>query len=181
MNTERSRSPRSIAGDQARHKLGTTCTADVQFTDEELKLLDIGSRALFTKMPLEGPGFECYGYGQDGRHHHGTSSTVRAVKFICAQWAKKHPDQPRIGVGDISLPDGGDTPRHATHEEGVDVDFSLVTNNGREEGSDWRNANYSRELTQDFINLIWDNPILPVRVILFNDPNGFRVQCVAWP
>ncbi len=171
-------SPRSLAAAASRqeHQHGITCTADVQFTESELEILNSDSRALFTKLPFDGPGYECYGYDNDGQHHYGRSSTIQAIVHICEQWAKKHPNAPRIGVGDISLPNGGDTPRHASHEEGVDVDFSLVTNNGREEPSNWRAGNYSRELTQAFISLITNNPVLPPRVILFNDGNVKGVQ-----
>lgn len=178
--TKQKLSPRSLAAEAARrthsHDHGTTCTANVQFTESELEALNSGSRALFTKLAFDGPGYECYGYDNDGQHHYGRSSTIQAIRHICAQWAQKHPDAPRIGVGDISLPNGGDTPRHASHEDGVDVDFSLVTNNGREEPSNWRAGNYSRELTQAFISLILNNPVLPPRVVLFNDGNVKGVQ-----
>lgn len=177
MDNQSELSPRSLAAERERHNHEeSACTADVLFTEEELKILESGSRALFTRMPQSGPGFDCYGYGSDGYHHYGRSSTIQAVKHVCAQWAKKHPDAPRIGVGDISLADGGDTPSHATHEEGVDVDFSVVTNNGKEEPSNWRHGNYSQSLTQDFVKLIQNNPVLAPRVILFNDPKISGVQ-----
>lgn len=177
MNNQSELSPRSLAAKRERHNHEeSSCIADVLFTEEELEILESDSRALFTRMPRSGPGFDCYGYDSDGYHHYGRSSTIQAVKHVCAQWAKKHPDAPRIGVGDISLADGGDTPSHATHEEGVDVDFSVVTNNGIEEASNWRHDNYSQSLTQDFVNLIQNNPVLAPRVILFNDPKIAGVQ-----
>jgi peptidoglycan hydrolase-like protein with peptidoglycan-binding domain len=168
MNANQPLSPRSIAAEQT----GDThrCPANISFTEEELAFLNRESRALFTRMPLSGPGFECYGYGSDGNHHYGRSSTIQAVKHICAQWGKKHPNGPRIGVGDISLPDGGDTPAHGSHEDGVDVDFSVITNNGKEEPSNWRHGNYSQALTQEFVDLVWDNAVLQPTLIYFNDP-----------
>lgn len=175
MPPEQQLSPRSLAA-QERHEHGTTCLANVQFTEEELAILNSGSRALFSQLAFAGPGYECYGYGSDGRHHYGRSSVIQAIKHICEKWAKNHPDAPRIGVGDISLPDGGDTPRHASHEDGMDVDFSLVTNNGREEPSNWQAGNYSRKLTQAFIDIVINNSVLPPRVILFNDPQAQGVQ-----
>ncbi len=174
MSAEQPLSPRSIAAEQTgeiHH-----CPANISFTEEELAFLNQESRALFARMPLSGPGFECYGYGSNGRHHYGRSSTVQATKHICAQWAKKYPEGPRIGVGDISLPDGGDTPAHASHEDGVDVDFSVITNNGKEEPSDWRHSNYSQSLTQEFVDLVWDNAVLKPTLIYFNDPQIKGVQ-----
>ncbi|MEL6902177.1 MAG: penicillin-insensitive murein endopeptidase [Cyanobacteria bacterium J06606_4] len=185
IDTSQSLSPRSLAAERSPHHHephhhhgheDSPCNADIPFTEEELAYLAQDSRALFTRMPFSGPGFECYGYGEEGRHHYGRSSVIQAVKHICGQWAKLHPDAPRIGVGDISLPDGGDTPTHATHEEGVDVDFSVVTNNGKEEPSNWQAGNYSQALTRDFVNLIFDNPVLAPRVVLFNDPEIAGVQ-----
>ena len=171
MDTGRALSPRDVAALKAREGNKHSCTAEVHFTDEELEILEQSGRSLFTRMPFDGPGFECYGYGDDGNHHYGRSSTISAILHICQQWADQYPDAPRIGVGDISLPNGGDTPSHQTHEVGIDVDFSLVTNNGVEEPSNWKHANYSRELTQAFLDLIFKNSVLPPRVILFNDPH----------
>ncbi|MEL6159425.1 MAG: penicillin-insensitive murein endopeptidase [Cyanobacteria bacterium J06627_32] len=181
MDTSQALSPRSLAIERSHHSHEESpCSADIPFTEEELAFLEQDSRALFTQMPFSGPGFECYGYGSDGQHHYGRSSVIQAIKHICRQWAKRHPDAPRIGVGDISLPNGGDTPSHATHEEGVDVDFSVVTNNGKEEPSNWQSANYSQALTRDFVNLIVENPVLAPRVILFNDPEIAGVQYHAY-
>ncbi len=173
MTTEPMLSPRSIAARQERKEQGHTCTAKIEFSEAEIAFLNRSSRALFSKMPFSGPGFECYDYRD---HHYGRSSTIQAIQYICGQWAKKYPEGPRIGVGDISLPNGGDTTSHQTHEEGVDADFSVVTNNGKEEPSDWRNANYSRSLTQDFIDLAWNNPVLKPTLIYFNDPDVKGVQ-----
>lgn len=168
MSVEQQLSPRSLAAQQEGQN--HTCQADIPFTDEELAFLNRESRALFSRMPLNGPGFECYGYGSAGNHHYGRSSTLQATKHICAQWAQKHPQGPRIGVGDISLPNGGDTRAHKSHEEGVDVDFSVIANNGKEEPSDWRHGNYSQALTQEFVDLVWANPVLKPSLIYFNDP-----------
>lgn len=176
MTTEPMLSPRSIAARQEREEQGCTCTAHIEFSEAEIAFLDRSSRALFTKMPFSGPGFECYDYRD---HHYGRSSTIQAIIYICGQWAKQHPNEPRIGVGDISLPDGGDTQSHQTHEEGVDADFSVVTNNGKEEPSNWRQENYSRSLTQAFVDLVWNNPVLKPTLVYFNDPDIKGVEYCA--
>ena len=166
-------SPRQIAAIKHREEHAHACTAEIPFSAEELEFLENNSRAIFTKMPPSGPGFECYDVDD---HRYGRSSTVQAVLYICQEWEKLYPQGPRIGVGDLSMPNGGNTPRHATHEEGVDVDFSVVTNNGKEEPSDWRNQNYSQSMTQEFVDLAWNNPILPVSLVFFNDPQMRGVQ-----
>ncbi len=47
----------------------------------------------------------------------------------CAEFGRAHPNAPRVGVGDLSLPEGGYFGRevsggigHATHQNGLDVD-----------------------------------------------------------
>ena len=70
-------SARQLAAAKAREKHGGhTCTADIPLTAEELEILNSSSRALFTKMPPSGPGFECYDVDD---HRYGRSSTVQAV------------------------------------------------------------------------------------------------------
>lgn len=181
-NTNKELSPRSLAAKNARQSQDhnhdhTSCPANIEFTPEELEILDNNTRALFTQIPFDGPGYECYGYDGDGWHHYGRSSTIQAIQYICEKWAKNHPDAPRIGVGDISMANGGNTPRHASHEEGIDADFSVVTNNGKEEPSNWQAGNYSQKLTQAFVDLVENNPVLAPRVILFNDP---QIKGVQW-
>ena len=66
-------------------------------------------------------------------------------------WARTHPKQPRLGIGDL-------TPRraaatrigHASHENGLDVDIRLVRADGVEGPAD--PASYDRELTQALVD-----------------------------
>ena len=85
---------------------------------------------------------------------------------------------PRVGVGDISLRGGGDIEGHASHETGRDVDMRPIRNDGTEGPLTWGQANYSRALTQELIDIIYANGVVKVKVIGFNDPG---VQgCVNW-
>jgi hypothetical protein len=58
----------------------------------------------------------------------GTSRLVRTVLRVLADYHQAHPDAPRVGIGDLSRPRGGDFgPRfgglgHASHQNGLDVD-----------------------------------------------------------
>ena len=54
------------------------------------------------------------------------------------RFARAHPRAPRIGIGDISRPHGGDfgprfgLPGHASHQNGLDVDLYYPRLDGRE-------------------------------------------------
>jgi murein endopeptidase len=53
----------------------------------------------------------------------GTDDLVRTLLGVIAIYAAEHPDAPRVGVGDLSRPHGGPFgPRHASHQNGLDVD-----------------------------------------------------------
>jgi murein endopeptidase len=53
----------------------------------------------------------------------GTDDLVRAVLRVAREFASAHPDAPRLGIGDLSLRRGGYFgPKHATHQNGLDVD-----------------------------------------------------------
>jgi peptidoglycan hydrolase-like protein with peptidoglycan-binding domain len=102
---------------------------------------------------------------------------IQALKYVCNEWVKKYP-KPRIGIGDISTAEGP-TPGHSSHDKGLDVDISLVANSDAEIGLTWRGPEYSRQRTQELVDLFHNNPILGIKIILFNDPEITGVQ--HWP
>jgi Zinc carboxypeptidase/Penicillin-insensitive murein endopeptidase len=59
----------------------------------------------------------------------GTDRLVRTVQRVLSEYAEAHPNAPRVGVGDLSRPNGGDFgprygwPGHASHQNGLDVDL----------------------------------------------------------
>lgn len=53
----------------------------------------------------------------------GTGYLVRKVLALVAAYAEAHPSAPRLGIGDLSRRRGGPFgPRHASHQNGLDVD-----------------------------------------------------------
>ncbi|HEY7561183.1 MAG TPA: penicillin-insensitive murein endopeptidase [Gaiellaceae bacterium] len=53
----------------------------------------------------------------------GTDRLVRLVLGVVRGYALAHPGAPRVGIGDLSRPRGGPFgPKHATHQNGLDVD-----------------------------------------------------------
>ncbi|HJS70693.1 MAG TPA: penicillin-insensitive murein endopeptidase [Gaiellaceae bacterium] len=53
----------------------------------------------------------------------GTDRLVRIVLRVVREYAAAHPKAPRVGIGDLSRPRGGPFgPKHASHQNGLDVD-----------------------------------------------------------
>ncbi|MEP7342386.1 MAG: penicillin-insensitive murein endopeptidase [Acidobacteriota bacterium] len=123
--------------------------------------------AVNTLMPKSGPGFFCR---QPDSRRYGQFETIQALKAIGAAWAKTHPLAPRIVISDISKRGGGKFPPHVSHQTGLDIDIRLMRNDGKEDGTNYRATTYSRALTQELVNLIRANGVLPVEYIFFNDP-----------
>jgi len=60
----------------------------------------------------------------------GTDDLVRVVMRVIHEYARAHPSAPRVGIGDLSLPEGGyfgpeigGGIGHATHQNGLDADL----------------------------------------------------------
>jgi hypothetical protein len=73
-----------------------------------------------------------------GRRLWGTDRLVRTLLTVLAEYRAAHPEAPRVGVGDLSRPLGGDFgPRyggigHASHQNGLDVDVYYPRRDGQE-------------------------------------------------
>ena len=68
----------------------------------------------------------------------GTDRLVRIVLRVVDEYAAAHPDAPRVGIGDLSRPHGGDfgvrfgLPGHVSHQNGLDVDVYYPRRDRRE-------------------------------------------------
>ena len=63
----------------------------------------------------------------------GTDFLVRKVLGVVAGYAEAHPSAPRLGIGDLSRRRGGPFgPRHASHQNGLDVDVYYPRRDRRE-------------------------------------------------
>jgi len=63
----------------------------------------------------------------------GTDILVRKVLHVVSGYTASHPSAPRLGIGDLSRRFGGPFgPRHASHQNGLDVDVYYPRRDGRE-------------------------------------------------
>jgi len=87
----------------------------------------------------------------------GTDRLVRITLRVVASYARAHPRAPRVGIGDLSRPNGGEFGRrfgglgHASHQNGLDVDV-LYPRRDRRERSATATAQVDRRLSQELLN-----------------------------
>jgi murein endopeptidase len=88
---------------------------------------------------------------------YGTDRLLKVVLQVLAEFRAANPAAPRIGVGDLSRPNGGSfgarfgAPGHASHQNGLDVDVYYPRIDARERGP----ANVGqvdRALAQDLVD-----------------------------
>jgi murein endopeptidase len=87
----------------------------------------------------------------------GTGRLVRIVLRVAREYHQAHPHAPRMAVGDLSRPHGGDFgPRfgyigHASHQNGLDVDVYYPRADGRERAPRYA-SQINRRLSQELVN-----------------------------
>jgi hypothetical protein len=87
----------------------------------------------------------------------GSDRLVRLVVRVLDRYSAAHPGAPRVGVGDLSRPHGGDFglrygwPGHVSHQNGLDVDVYYPRRDRRERPPD-SPAQIDRSLAQDLVN-----------------------------
>jgi murein endopeptidase len=87
----------------------------------------------------------------------GTDRLVRMVLRVARDFRAAHPDAPRMAVGDLSRPHGGDFgPQfgyigHASHQNGLDADIYYPRADGRERAPRFA-SQIDRELSQELVD-----------------------------
>ena len=87
----------------------------------------------------------------------GSDRLVRVVLRVLDEYAAAYPEAPRIGIGDLSRPRGGDFgPRfgglgHASHQNGLDADI-YYPRRDRRERAPRRVAQVDRRLAQELVD-----------------------------
>jgi murein endopeptidase len=87
----------------------------------------------------------------------GSDRLIRVVLDVLTAFAAAHPDAPRIGIGDLSRPNGGDfgvrygRPGHVSHQNGLDADLYYPRLDGKERPPN-RPRQVDRRLAQDLVD-----------------------------
>jgi murein endopeptidase len=87
----------------------------------------------------------------------GTDGLVRVTLRVITEYAADHPRAPRVGIGDLSRPQGGDFgpqfggPGHVSHQNGLDVDV-YYPRVDRRERPPLRASQANLRLAQDLVD-----------------------------
>jgi murein endopeptidase len=87
----------------------------------------------------------------------GTDRLVRTLMRVLAAYAAAHREAPRVGIGDLSRPAGGDfgvrygRPGHVSHQNGLDVDVYYPRRDRRERAPRTA-AQIDQRLSQDLVD-----------------------------
>jgi murein endopeptidase len=93
-----------------------------------------------------------------GWRRYGTDRLVRVVLRVLGEYAEAHSLAPRVGIGDLSRPRGGDfgprfgLPGHVSHQNGLDVDVYYPRLDGLERAPK-RPSQIDRRLAQTLVDL----------------------------
>jgi hypothetical protein len=88
---------------------------------------------------------------------YGNERLVHTLLRVLAGYAAAHPHAPRVGIGDLSRPRGGDfgaefgLPGHASHQNGLDADVYYPRRDGRERAP-VRPGQIDRPLARDLLD-----------------------------
>lgn len=155
-----------------------------------------GSLSDGVRLPVRGEGYYTYDPStqndpQNPARRWGTSLLVSQVLQLGEWWARTHPNETPLGIGDLSREHGGffggPGVGHASHQNGLDVDIRLPRRDGVRGPAN--PGNYDRELTQAIIDrvhaqgasLILVGPSLDVHGPVTVWPNHDDHLHVRWP
>jgi murein endopeptidase len=121
-----------------------------------------GSLERGVKLPVGGPSYFTWDPIQKespnrGWRRWGTDELVRTTLRVLREFAAAHPRAPRIGIGDLSRPRGGDfgprygLPGHASHQSGLDADV-YYPRLDRRERAPLGAGQIDRGLSQDLVD-----------------------------
>lgn len=121
------------------------------------KWLNADNAPRWMQMPPGSPaeGFHNHELTQtNDAHDFGTDWLANTVRGAGASYKDDYlsanPNAALLTVNDASLPQGGDTPMHATHESGLSIDIRLPMKNGQV-GTEVGKANYDRKAMRAMI------------------------------
>jgi hypothetical protein len=116
-------------------------------------------------VPESGVGFRTN--NRTNNSHFATQVTHDLLIKIAGLWHDLHPDHP-ISIGQISHKGGGEFPPHHQHKLGIEADMRPLSKNGQDLQLTFESAQYSQELTREFVQLLRANARM--HRVFFNDP-----------
>jgi len=144
---------------------------------ETHRWLEATNTPFWIRMPEKGTGFvNAEAIDKKDKHDFGTSwladTLSKAAEAYYTKFAKEHDRSPML-INDASLELGGDTPDHAGHETGLDIDLRLPKKDPDDwSGAVWMSREYDRLATRAQIHALLNQSM--VSIVYFNDPELLR-------
>jgi murein endopeptidase len=118
------------------------------------------------QLPAEGRDFWTYDWGLRGSPNRpwrrwGTDRLVRTLLDVVGDYRAAHPDAPRVGIADLSRPNGGGFGKnfgglgHSSHQNGLDADVLYPRLDGLERRA-WSPALVDEQLAQELVDRFVD-------------------------
>ncbi len=147
-----------------------------------------GSLVNGVRLPASGVGYYTYNPATQqppggADRTWGTARLVREVIDLGRWWARTHPTQPPLGIGDLSRESGGafhgPVVGHQSHQNGLDVDIRLVRRDGARASVD--PSTYDRALTQALVDRLVSRGATLVLIGPNLDLHGPSGTVMRWP
>lgn len=138
------------------------------------KFLQAANAPRWMEMPdgSDAEGFINHDKRQRDNHDFGTSWMIEtiqaAAQLYLTNHRSRHPGSALIQTNNLSLPRGGDTPVHATHETGLSCDIRVPRKDG-EAGATISEPEYDREAMRAMLKSIRGQTKYGIKRIFFND------------
>lgn len=97
-----------------------------------------------TALPMSGPGF--IHLFQDRNRHFGSEGLIQVIETVSSRFFSWDPNSERLQIGDIAAEAGGQISRHASHQNGLDIDVVYFRTNRQEQ-----NLNYTDGFEEAFV------------------------------
>jgi len=160
------RSPRGTSAPRPRRRASAPRPAEPKIVWRASRALgtpNAGALVAGVKLPREGRHF--FTWDPERRavrsprwRRYATARLIRTLLRVVADFARAHPKAPRVMVGDLSRPQGGDfgaahSPRmpHVSHQNGLDADV-YYPRRDRRETAPARVADIDLRLAQDLVD-----------------------------
>lgn len=147
-----------------------------------------GSLVNGVRLPASGVGYYTYNPATQeppggADRTWGTARLVHELIDLGRWWARTHPKQPPLGIGDLSRETGGPftgpVVGHQSHQNGLDVDIRLVRRDGARAAVD--PASYDRALTQAVVDRLVSRGASLVLIGPSLDLHGPSGTVMRWP
>jgi hypothetical protein len=152
---------------------------------DTLKWLNADNAPRWMQMPPGSPadGFHNHELTQTNDGHdfgvNWLADTIRGAGLSYKEdYLSANPNAALLTINDCSLPQGGDTPMHATHETGLSIDIRLPRKNGQVGGIKVTQASYDRKAMRAMI-LAFRKQTLASRVLLSDQTLVAEGLCMA--